>query len=443
MHREKEARILTLALATAALAACADTAPTSPRARDIASAAVANVRCDADNGGITLPPGFCAVVVADRLDMPRHMIVRPNGDLFVAHNSNHGAPVLGGVTALRDTDGDGKADVSAHFGDLGGNGIAWAPGRLFFAPDDRVLVYPLPDDALTPLGAPQTIVSGLPNTGNHISKTLVLTPSARLVYVNIGSATNSCQVVDRTLHSPGIDPCPELGFRAGVWRFSTERFGQQERDGQHFATGLRNMVPLALNPFNSRLYGVQHGRDRLNEDWPEFFTTQEGADLPAEELVRIPEGYDNGWPYCYFDQLRNRKVLAPEYGGDGEIIGRCADKGQPLLGFPGHWAPNAMMFYTGEQFPARYRGGAFVAFHGGFDRAPLPNEGYNVVFVPFAGGAPSGGYEIFADGFTGGGSPLPAAALYRPTGLAQGPDGSLYVSDDKGGRIWRIVYVGQ
>ena len=245
------------------------------------------------------------------------------------------------------------------------------------------------------------------------------------------------------LHSPGIDPCPELPIRAGVWRFGADRANQTEADGQHFATGTRNMVALAVNPRDRLLYGVQQGRDMLHDNWPELFTVQQQADLPSEEFIRIREGIDNGWPYCFHDWQQNLKVLAPEYGGDGHIVGRCAGMNQPILAFPGHLSPDGMLFYTGTQFPGRYVGGAFVALHGGFNRAPLPNEGFQVVFVPFAGTSPAGGWQVFADGFAGGGTPLPQAAAHRPVGVAQGPDGSLFVSDDKAGRIYRIVWKGQ
>jgi glucose/arabinose dehydrogenase len=129
-------------------------------------------------------------------------------------------------------------------------------------------------------------------------------------------------------------------------------------------------------------------------------------------------------------------VLAPEYGGDGRAVGRCAAVAPPAFAFPAHWAPNALLFYTGTQFPAAYRGGLFVAFHGSWNRAPLPQQGYNVVFLPFAGGRPRGPFQVFADGFRG---PTPDRT-YRPTGLAQGPDGSLYMADDRGGRVYRVIY---
>jgi glucose/arabinose dehydrogenase len=292
------------------------------------------------------------------------------------------------------------------------------------------------------------VVSGLPNTGDHVSKTVVLGDDHRL-FVNIGSATNSCQVANRQAQSPGIFPCPELPVRAGVWTFDARGTNQTEASGQHFGTGYRNLVALAMNPRNGELYAVQHGRDMLFENWPQFFSVQQDAVLPAEEFVRISRGSNNGWPYCYYDDVfEHRKVLAPEYGGDGKKVTgsqgiNCASYNQPLASFGAHWAPNGLTFYSGEQFPRRYRGGAFVAFHGGFDRAPLPNEGFKVMFVPMGNnGSPSGASEVFADGFAGSSGNLPGDAKHRPVGVTEGPDGSLYVSDDRGGRIWRIFFVG-
>ena len=254
---------------------------------------------------------------------------------------------------------------------------------------------------------------------------------------------------DREAQSPGVFPCPELAIRAGVWTFDAQGTGQTQADGERYATGYRNMVALAVHPANGELYGVQHGRDMLFENWPQFFTQEEDAVLPAEEFVLIGRDSDNGWPYCYYDAVdENAKVLAPEYGGDGRLVSGaqgidCAGYNQPLATFGAHWAPNGLHFYSGSQFPERYRGGAFIAFHGGFDRAPLPNEGYLVAFVPFgADGRPSGEMEIFADGFAGSSGPLPATALHRPVGVTEGPDGSLYISDDRGGRIYRVIFRG-
>jgi glucose/arabinose dehydrogenase len=438
----------------AVLAACRDDPTTAPGA-EAARRAPPTVQCDPGNGGITLPPGFCAVVVADLTSggsaaRARHMAVTPTGDIFVAINSPGNNQPAFGIIGLRDEDGDGRADEQTAFSPgLGGSGIAWGNGVLYFGANDRVLRFRLPAGQLTPLGPSEVVVSGLTDQGDHISKTVVLADQ-RTLYVNIGSASNACQVVNREAQSPGVFPCPELPVRAGVWIFDPDGTNQVQSDGRRHATGLRNMVALAVRPGSGELYGVQHGRDMLFENWPQFFTVEEDAVLPAEEFVRIPSGSDNGWPYCFHDAVfQNRKVLAPEYGGDGVLVTGtqgidCASYNQPVATFGAHWAPNGLTFYTGNQFPARYRGGAFIAFHGGFDRAPLPNEGYNVMFVPMGGnGLPSGPAELFADGFAGSTGPLPATAVHRPVGVTEGPDGSLYISDDRGGRIWRVVFRGQ
>jgi glucose/arabinose dehydrogenase len=411
------------------------------------------VVCADDNGGITLPAGFCAVVVADltmdgEAARARHMTVTPAGNLFVAINSPRNEQPSFGIIGLRDVDGDGDADEQTEFSPgLGGSGIVWGEDVLYFGANDRILRFAVAADALMPDGSPQVVVSGLPAEGDHISKTVLL-PDPGTLLVNIGSASNSCQEEDREAQSPGVFPCPELPVRAGVWTFDAQATNQTQADGERYATGLRNMVALAVHPEDGALYGVQHGRDQLFEHWPQFFTVEEDAVLPAEEFVRIDRGSDNGWPYCYMDaEFENAKVLAPEYGGDGTIVSAggidCASMNQPLATFGAHWAPNGLHFYRGDQFPERYRGGAFIAFHGGFDRAPLPNEGYQVVFLPMgADGLPSAEAETFADGFAGSAGPLPDNAVHRPVGVTEGPDGSLYVSDDRGGRIWRIIYRG-
>lgn len=392
--------------------------------------------CDPDNGGITLPEGFCATVVADSLGPARHLVVSPNGDIFIAIRNTRGR--RGGVLALRDTTGDGKADVSVRFGDNGGSGIAWRDGYLYFATDDAVLRYRIPSGTLEPDSPPDTIVYGLPAERGHAAKTIALGQGDDL-FVNIGSLSNSCQVANRQPHSLGQDPCLELQSRAGIWRFSASKLRQTQADGEHFATGLRNVVALTYNHEVGALYGLQHGRDQLHAHWPELFTEQQSADLPSEEFVRIDRGTNFGWPYCYHDWQQNKKVLAPEYGGNGKIVGRCEAMDDPFLAFPGHWAPNAVIFYNAKQFPPRYHHGAFIAFHGSWNRAPLPQEGYNVVFVPFRDGRVTGEYSVFADGFRGV-TGAARGARHRPTGLALGPGGELYISDDAGGRIWRVIF---
>lgn len=398
--------------------------------------------CDPDNGGITLPEGFCALVVADSVGGARHLEVAPNGDVFVAIRNTRGpdgSVITGGVVILRDLDGDGRADETYRFGENGGNEVLLGEGYVYFATDDAVLRYPFPAGATAPGGPPDTLVKELPAVQNHRAKSLALGEDGSL-YVNIGSPSNACQEEPRSVGSPGLDPCPQLETRAGIWRFDATRTNQTQGDGSRFATGLRNTVALTMHP-SGELYGVIHGRDQLSALWSESFTQEESAEKPSEEFVRINEGDDFGWPYCYHDPAVDTKVLAPEYGGDGEVVGRCSKMKDPLIGFPAHWAPNDLAFYTGDQFPPEYRGGAFIAFHGSWNRAPLPQGGYSVTFSPFQGGSATGEWSVFADGFSGG-DKSPRGAAHRPTGLSVGPDGSLYISDSQVGRVWRVVYRG-
>jgi glucose/arabinose dehydrogenase len=386
---------------------------------------VAAPTCAPRNDGLTLPAGFCAVVVGKHLGAVRHLVVAPNGDVFV----NVEGPI-GGVLALRDTTGDGVADLTRRFGrGGGGTGIALGDGYLYYSTDDAVFRYAWKSGQLEPSGAPEPIVRGLPGGGDHFSKTIILGPGDAL-YVNIGSATNSCQERNRRDRSPGKDPCTELDARAGVWRFSASRPDQSVRDGRRVATGLRNTVALALAPGTDALYGVVHGRDQLTQNWG--FTPPKGAENPGEELVRIEEGDDFGWPYCYYDVDLKRLVLAPEYGGDGKETGRCAKLKEPLMAFPGHWAPLALAFGSGKQFGRAYAHGVFVAFHGSWNRSPLPQAGYRVVWAPFDGDHPTGEFSTFLVGSGG-------STSIRPSGVAVGPDGSLYVAADANGTIWRIV----
>ncbi len=396
-----------------------------------------SVRCDRNDSGLELAPGFCAVVVADSVGRARHLAVAPNGDIYVALRRGRGEGEDGGLLALRDTDGDGRADVIERLAESSATGIALRDGYLYFAPDDAVLRFPYRPGLLGPAGPPDTIVSGLPSERSHGAKSALVDDAGNL-FVNIGSPSNACQLEDRVAGSAGQDPCPELETRAGIWRFDAGRTGQTQADGERYATGLRNTFAVAVSPAGD-LYGVQHGRDQLHQNWPDLFTEEQGAYKPSEELVRIERGNDFGWPYCYHDPDLGRLVLAPEYGGNGTESGVCAEKKGPEFAFPAHWAPEAILFYTSDHFPARYRGGAFISFHGSWNRDPLPQDGYRVVFLPFADGRPADEYEVFADGFAGP-EVSPRDALHRPTGLAVGPDGSLFIADDKGGWIWRVTY---
>lgn len=399
-----------------------------------------DIQCDPNDGSLTLPDGFCAVVVADDLGQVRHITVRDNGDLYAALREMDG----GGIVALRDTDGDGKADIERRFGDSGGTGIGIRDGHLYFAPDTAVWRYPMTEGELVPTGSRETVVTGFPEQGQHAVKPFAFDGDGNM-YVNVGGPSNACQEQMRTEGSPGQDPCPQLERHAGVWRFAADQLNQtQTGDGQHYATGIRNGVAITWNDAVGSLYVVQHGRDQLNSLWPDLFTQEQSNQLPAEEFFQVNEGDNFGWPYCYYDWQQEKKVLAPEYGGDGKEVGRCSKFEDPIAAFPGHWAPNDVMFYTGSQFPDRYQNGAFIAFHGSWNRSPQ-QAGYQIAFVPFEGGNPAGEYETFADGFAGEGDwrpESPGDAEYRPMGLAQGPDGSLYISESAQGRIWRVVYTG-
>jgi glucose/arabinose dehydrogenase len=390
--------------------------------------------CDADNAGLKLPAGFCAIVFADSVPGARHLVVTPSGEVLVA--TRNARDRRGGIVSLRDSNGDGKADQRAKFGDNGGNGIFLRGENLWFATNDAVLRYRFPRGNLIARTDVDTIVRDLP-TGGHGSKSIVVGRDNDL-YVNIGSLSNACQQQNRQARSPGIDPCVELDTRAGIWRFNAMEKNQRPSKDKRFATGLRNTNALTFAP-DGRLYGAQHGRDNLGDNWG--FSDADNAEKPAEILVHIESGDDYGWPYCYYDQDLKRNVLAPEYGGDGKQVGdRCDDVDEPLAAFPGHWAPNGLVMYDGRQFPERYRRGFFVAFHGSWNRAPLPQAGYNVAFVPMRDGK-AGAWEVFADGFAGA-TVQPQGAAHRPVGVAVGPDGSLFVTDDAGGRIYRISYRG-
>jgi len=422
--------------------ACADAvAPTAPDAVTVAdrrTGTAAAIQCDPDNAGLTLAADFCALAVVKGVGRARHMAVRPNGDLYVAIDNVPGGAV-GGILALRDADGDGRAEIQERFGDNGANGIAWSNGHLYFAPNDRVVRYSFTGDELVPTAAPEVIVSGLPIGGDHPRKSIAIDGAGNL-FVNHGSASNTCQVANRQLESPGMDPCPELETRSGVWRFSATATGQTMANGERWSAETRNMNALAINPADGLLYGAQNGRDQLFENWPALFDARDDALLPSEELFRLDRGKSYGWPYCYHDGVRNQKVLAPEYGGDGREIGRCATRELPLADYPAHWAPLGMVFYVGNAIGNKYEGGLFIAFHGSrFDPRLQPaGPGYNVVFVNWEDGKPVGQFETFADGFAGG-DPSPTGAAHRPVSVAQATDGSLYVSDDRGGWIYRIV----
>lgn len=394
---------------------------------------------DADNGGIGLPDGFGALAVVDTLGRARHLTVNANGDIYVMLEEP--TPEGKAIVALRDTTGDGRADIVAGFGSYCGTGIDLHNGYLYFSSDTAVYRYKMQEGQLVPSGEPELMVS-FPKQNGHASKPMTFDGKGNM-YVTVGAPSNACQKEDRVVGSPAMDPCPLLEQYGGIWQFSADKPGQVHgKDGRRYSTGIRNAVALRWNKQAAELYALQHGRDQLNTLYPKLYTAEQNAELPAEEFMRVTDGSDFGWPYCYHDHLQGKKVTAPEYGGDGKQTKRCDDKSQPIVAFPGHWAPNDVYFYSGGMFPAKYKNGAFIAFHGSWNRAPLRQGGYKVVFVPMDDkGMPSGDYEVFADKFTGRDTlASPSDAKHRPVGIAQGPDGSLYIADSRKGRIWRVIY---
>lgn len=396
--------------------------------------------CDADNGGIKLPAGFCAEVVVDGIGEARHIAVAPNGDIYVALLSGRNSK--GGVVALRDSKGDGKFDIKETFGDLSSTGVALRNGYLYVATVNAVIRYKMTPGELKPAGAAEVVVADLPGEREHGDKGIAFDGKGSL-YVNVGAPSNACQPRNRRAHVAGDDPCPLLAEHGGIWKFDENKLGQKQSDGVRWATGMRQEPAITWH--DGKLYVVMNNRDQLDTLWPEHFTAQDNAELPAEPMYRIDKQDENfGWPYCFFDYKAQKLVLNPEYGGDGKEVGRCSGMSLPITTFPAHWAPVDVMFYSGSQFPKQYKGGAFIAFHGSWNRAPMPQDGYNVAFQPFSGDKPSGKFEIFANGFTGTDKLMnPNAAVARADGVAQAPDGSLYITDSQKGKIWRVFYRGK
>ena len=407
--------------------------------------------CPETDTGVSLPSGFCATIFADKVGHARQLAVAPDGTVYVNTWSGvyygNDKPHDGGfLIALKDTKGTGHADVNVRFGPTfdegahGGTGIWLHKNSLYAELDDKIVRYLLKDGEAAPTGKAETILSGMPVTGDHPMHGFAIDADGNL-FVEMGTATNACEKENRMPHSPGIDPCTELETRGGIWRYDANKSDQVFSPKERYATGNRNAEGFDFDA-DGRLYITQHGRDQLHEDWPELYTAKQGWELPSEEVTTLKQGANYGWPYCYYDPEQKKLVLAPEYGGDGgKKVGRCDTLDGPVAAFPAHWAPNDLKIYKGSQFPKVYQGGAFIAFHGSWNRAPGPQGGYNVVFQPLADGKTSGDYVVFADGFAGP-KKEPGGAVHRPSGLAVGPDGALYITDDKAGRIWRVTYNG-
>lgn len=403
---------------------------------------------DADNGGLTLPDGFEALVVIDSTGPARHMAVTDSGDIYIKLRR----PRPKGIVALRDRSGDGKADSVVYFGDYSdegayGTAMRLHKGYLYFSTAGEVWRVKFTPGKMVPEGPYEIIVKDDYRNDQHgyehIAKPIAFDQAGHL-YVPFGSPGDVCQLRNRIPGYPGENPCSQLVEHGGIWQFDENKIGQTIKDGKRYATGIRSVVGMEWNNTDNTLYAVVHGRDNLHSTWPALFSRWESAVLPSEEFLRVKEGTDGGWPYYYYDQIAGKRKLNPEYGGDGKKEGDGAKLTQPLIGFPGHFAPNDLLFYTGDQFPEHYRNGAFVAFHGSTIRAPYPQGGYFIGFVPFRNGQPTGEWEVFANGFAGV-DPIvnTSDSKYRPMAIAMGPDGSLYFSETEKGKVWRVMFKGK
>jgi glucose/arabinose dehydrogenase/mono/diheme cytochrome c family protein len=403
---------------------------------------------DPDDGGLTLPPGFRALVVADNVvagrkignntEALRGIAVAANGDLFVKGK-------FGSIFALRDTNLDGRTDVVKEFGPGdGGTHIAFHDGWLYHSSRTTVYRYKYTPGELTPSGPVQTIVSGLPAERDHDAKAFAFDEQGHML-VEIGSPYNVYSNPDRQLGAKGMDPTEFQKTYGGFWRFDANKPNQTQADATRFSTGHRHAVALVWNARSKNFFMVQMGRDNLNVVDPVHYDALDNAERVSEVMHLVREGSNFGWPFSYWDPIKKAHMLAPEFGGDNfkRIDPDPYDK--PVVAFPAHWAPLQIVMYTGTQFPEKYRNGAFVTFHGSWNRAPRPQGGYQVAFVPFdAQGMPTGTYETFADGFAGRPEFVNTRdARFRPAGIAVGPDGSLFVTDTEKGRIWRVVYTGE
>jgi glucose/arabinose dehydrogenase len=391
----------------------------------------------AEPDGLVLPPGFHARIVADGLGAIRHIAIRDNGDIYVSTRHGRDQPSMG-IMAVR-LGPDHKAVQIEHFSSVDqGTGIRIHNGALYAASGTGIYRFPLNSEALVPTAAPQAIVDGL-----AVSNHAIAFDGRGNLFVSLDGGGNICADPNapKDAKPVGLKPCPNLAAKGGIWRFDAVMAGQKLSDGEHFATGIRNMSALDWHQGDA-LYGAVHGRDGAHATFPESISAADD-DAISDEMFRIVKDTSMGWPYTYYDGARKLRLISPEYGGDGKTSPTDGNYVTPVAAFHPRPAVLDLAFYNGGQFPRMYQGGAFLAMHGGVDAGPLPDgeAGYNIVFVPFHGRT-AGIPMVFADGFAG-----PAAsdknfktATYRPVGVAVGRDGALYVADSNKGRIWRISY---
>ncbi|HSF80734.1 MAG TPA: PQQ-dependent sugar dehydrogenase [Anaerolineales bacterium] len=339
---------------------------------------------------IALPQGFGITLYADRIRSPRMLAIGPDGELYAAERG------AGRIIRLPDRDGDGQADGVEVVAD-GLNGPSslafYQDGSLYVAETTRILRFS-ERSAEGLFINPQVVVGDLPD-GGHNTRTVLFSPDWSRMFVSVGSSCNVCDESDPR--------------RAAILRYNPDGSGMEI-----FSTGLRNAVGITFRPGTDELWATNNGRDML------------GDDLPPETIDLVHQGTDFGWPRCHAGRISD-----PDFGG----ADACDGVAPPVVEMQAHSAPLGLTFYTGEQFPPEYQGDLFVAFHGSWNRSVA--TGYKVVRIPMQDGSP-GPVQDFATGWLG----ADGSSWGRPVDVITGKDGSLFVSDDGGRRIWRIFYTG-